>query len=1116
MPTEVPGNDQTQAAKLPHAQFSVGQVVAERYQLQELLGVGGMGIVFKALDMQLNVPVALKLLRPELTIDATAEGRFRQELILARQITHPNVVRVHDLSTHEGHQFISMDYVQGRTLAQLIQEQAPLAVDRVKNFISQLAAGLAAAHARGVIHRDLKPGNILVDEQDKLYITDFGVAHSIESAGLTRTGDTLGTLDYLSPEQASGEPVDERSDLYALGLIACQLLTGELPFVGTTANERLSERITRNPTPRIDAQIQKSAPELVKLINQLLQRDPKRRQDNANSVAKALSGKASEERRFLGVWPLTGLLIGALAVAALAFFLLRSMLAQEPSMTAVMAGPALLPPVVSGGEVPEGFALGLSLLLSEQFNNRSRDIEADSLASLAALKTLDLPLQRASEHLDRIAELLKNAPLITATLEHEQDGWHYRLQRRQADGEGPNTAPLETIAQVQASELSGLIASTDELAEQLQVQLAVVARDSPIAGSVTDTSAVALGHWAMGSQAIRMGDLPSAETYLSQAVEEDARFLNAWLDLSLVQASSGQWDQAMIATLKVAELADEGSWQQQLAVAQTARIDGDYDSAAVILESLREVQQNNSRLALLQAQVIGEGLDLEQAIGLLQIFAEKQPNHPRVWYLLGKFAIQSGDSGTAVDDYLVKALVIQNRLQNQQGRADVVNALGVGYERLGQYQRAIEQYQQAADLRLLLGDTTGTATSLRNLAGILAIQGDFGRAKQNLEQARTMLAPLGPSNALADVFNDLGFLQEEQGQYPAALISYREALALRQKVAGPDAVAESHLNLGFTYSVLGQFDNAQVYADQARSGFADIGDQAGVLQADQLQARLLLATLEWPEAQRILQASLKTAESSQMQDIRAAAHYLLGNVSMQLGQYQQAWTHLETAQSQYQQREDQRGSIGTRLLQAEWLLRVGAFGEATEMLDELLAGASLTTEQQAIVALLQGGIAMESGGRAEESLGRAQQLAQASGNELLFIQTTIAHARSQSDLKELHRLEGTTGSSNQVQLQALQALTATQLLRNKTEEAAASLTRMRSLARRAESLWLRQINAQFALQICQQQTQKTGQCREQIIQLNSANQALVDAAPEAYREGLLTALSSEGMSDIDE
>lgn len=1116
MPTEVPGNDQTQAAQLPHAQFSVGQVVAERYQLQELLGVGGMGIVFKALDMQLNVPVALKLLRPELTIDATAEGRFRQELILARQITHPNVVRVHDLNTYEGHQFISMDYVRGRTLAQLIQEQAPLTVERVKSFILQLAAGLAAAHARGVIHRDLKPGNILVDEQDKLYITDFGVAHSIASAGLTRTGDTVGTLDYLSPEQASGEPVDERSDLYALGLIACQLLTGELPFVGTTATERLSERLTRSLTPRIDAQTQKSAPELVRLIKQLLQRDPKRRQHNAKAVVNALSGKVSEQRRLHGAWPLAGLLIGALAVATLAFLLVRGMLAQEPSMAVTMAGPALLPPVVSGGDVPEGFALGLSLLLSQQFNNRSRDIEADALAPLAALKILDLPLQRASEHLDRIAELLKNAPLITATLEQQQDGWHYRLQRRQGGGGGPNSAPLETIAQVQASELSGLIASAGELAEQLQTQLAVVKRDSPLAGSVPDTSAVALGYWALGRQAMRMGDLPNAEIYLSRSVEEDARFLNAWLDMSLVRTSSGQWDQAMTATLKVAELAGEGSWQQQLASAQTARIDGDYDSAAVIIEGLREIQQNNSQLALLQAEVIGEGLDLEQAIGLLQIFAEKQPNHPRVWYLLGKFAIQSGDSGAAVDDYLVKALVIQNRLQNPQGRADVVNALGVGYERLGQYQRAIEQYQQAADLRLLLGDNIGTATSLRNLAGILAIQGDFALAKQNLEQARTMLAPLGPSNALADVFNDLGFLQEEQGQYPAALKSYREALALRQKVAGPDAVAESHLNLGFTYSVLGQLDNAQVYADQARSGFAGIGDQAGVLQADQLRARLLLATLEWPEAQRILQASLKTAEGSQMQDIRAAAHYLLGNVSMQLGQYQQAWTHLEAAQSQYQQREDQRGSIGTRLLQAEWLLRVAAFAEAAEILDELLADASLTTEQQATVALLQGSIAMETGEQAEESFARAQRLARASGNELLHIQTTIAHARSQSDLEELHRLEATAGSSNQFQLQALQALTAAQLRRSRTEEAADSLTRMRSLTRRAESLWLRQINARFALQICQQQTQETGECPEQIIHLSSANQALADTAPEAYREGLLAALSSEGRSDINE
>ena len=1089
--------DRTRETRLPHAEFRIGQIVADRYRLEELVGVGGMGLVYRAQDLQLEIPVALKLLRPELTIDDAAENRFRHELILARQITHPNVVRVHDLSAHEGQKFISMDFVQGETLATLIKQQAPLPVERARDFLRQIADGLAAAHAKGVIHRDLKPGNILVDENDQVYITDFGVAHSIASSGLTRTGDTLGTLDYLSPEQARGDSVDTRSDLYTLGLIAAQLLTGELPFAGSTSTERLSERLTGSPKPQFPESVQQNHPDLVTLVEQLLDRDPQRRPDSADEVAARLSGDVqmygSGKR---SMWPY---LLGAMGLVVL---ILAGILIWPVSPPAASRSePSILPPVVTG-EVPEGTGLGLNLLLTEQLAVTTGKPAGDALYGAAMLEQLDLSPAQAETHLDRVQSLAADALIIRTRLDRNGQGWRYGLWvyppaelRSDAGFTGP------THLQIEATTVPVLLPRLADLAEQV-VDATHLQRDgSGQTHRTAATSAEALGHWANGLQAQRIGDLPTAMSLLEQAVTADPQFLRAWLALAEVRASYGNWDGASEAAMRAADLAPENSAEQHLASAQLSRIDGDYEAAIKSIEQLQEQSPHDPGLALLHAELVGEGLDLEQAIEELQVIAGERPHHPRLWYLLGKYSIQQGDSRTAVDEYLVKALVLQNRLGNLQGRADVVNALGVGYERLGQYDRAVEEYRQASELRRQLGDVTGAATSLRNLAGIFAIQGQYEAAGQHLQQALDMLTPLGPSDALADVYNDLGFLQEEQGQYQAALEPYRQALALRQKVSGPDAIAQSHLNLGFTYYLLGEFDNAQVYASQARAGFQNMSDQAGLQQAEQLIARLSLAQLNWEEAEAQLRASLRAAEGAQMQDLRTAAHYLLAEVLMERGLFRQALSHIQSAENQYQERGDQRGLIGSRLLHAELLLRLQAFAEAQALIDELGSGEALNVEQQARVNLLGGQLAESLDGSGEILLEQAQQQAEASGNELLRLEAAIIRAGAEADGAQLQRLSEQTAAANQNRLAVLARiiLLGTQLSGSGPGALADSVSQLQSMIRGAESLWLDLELAELTYRICLQQPRDTD-CQSEAAQLTAVRNAQAAHLPEAHQQ----------------
>jgi len=209
-------------------------MLGKRYEIVQLLGEGGMGAVYKAMDREVERMVALKIIRPELAVREEILARFKQELILARRITHKNVIRIFDLGEAEGLKFITMEFIEGKDLSSLIKEKGRLSFEECADIMAQTCTALDAAHAEGVVHRDLKPQNIMVDKNGRVIVMDFGIARTMEQGGLTHTGALVGTPDYMSPEQVMGEKVDVRSDLFTLGIIFYQLLVGQLPYRADT------------------------------------------------------------------------------------------------------------------------------------------------------------------------------------------------------------------------------------------------------------------------------------------------------------------------------------------------------------------------------------------------------------------------------------------------------------------------------------------------------------------------------------------------------------------------------------------------------------------------------------------------------------------------------------------------------------------------------------------------------------------------------------------------------------------------------------------------------------------------------------------------------------------
>jgi tetratricopeptide (TPR) repeat protein/tRNA A-37 threonylcarbamoyl transferase component Bud32 len=738
-----------------------GQRFGERFTLIEEIGAGGMGQVYKAIDLTLGKTVALKLVRARSGPQEQTMERFRRELTLAREVTHPNVCRVYDLGQIEGALFISMEYVEGQSLDDLIQSVGTLSTKQTIAIARQICAGLEAIHFRKIVHRDLKPANIMVDRGGHPILMDFGLAYAHGHDRLTGEGAVLGTLAYISPEQARGQATDARTDIYAVGLILYEMLTGRrAPGDGGTAPLALRDSSERCPPP---SHFSPEVPgELDAIVLRCLAKEPTRRYASSLELETALARLAATLSSGVSAGRVRiSAPKGRMASVAAAVVVLAALLgaARWWRPAGPRIGPehpviAVLPLVTVGGAPDDHLGIGI----------------ADTLiAHLAGIPSLTVVSRTATGGSEGPQQARRLAQELGA--DYVVSGSVVRVDRRM-DVTATLVRPDDSVAWGAHYEgsVDDVFSLQRRLAEGVSAALAVslTANDRARLARPATSEVSALAEYGDAEALLERpeisGNVARAIEGFRRAIARDPRFALAHAGLGraywqqYLETRDPSWPRLATDSVTEALRLDPSDPGTRLALATVYAGTGRAEAAADELRKLIERQPSNDDAHRQLGDILAGQSRWEEAIAELQKAVELRPRFGENLTRLGLTLINSGRPAEAVS--VIRRLT---ELQPQNPRA--FQRLGFAYHEMGDDERALENYRRA----LQLGPDSKAYTNV----------GSIELARGRSEEARAAFAEavkLEPRNPLAH--RNLGDAYARTGDRERSAESYRTAVAL--------------------------------------------------------------------------------------------------------------------------------------------------------------------------------------------------------------------------------------------------------------------------------------------------------------------------------------------------
>src|SRR6266567_1404126 len=908
-------------------QLEPGSVLGERYEILQLLGQGGMGAVYKARDIELERTVAVKVIRPDLASHPEILRRFKQELILAREVTHRNVIRIFDLGQASGVRYITMEYVEGRDLRALLHEKGKLTPEEAVPIIQQIAAALEAAHHAGVVHRDLKPQNVMVDKEGRVYVMDFGVARSLETPGMTQTGALMGTPEYMSPEQAKGLKAEARSDLFSLGIIFYEMLSGVSPFEADTAMATMFKRTRERAAPL--AQPGSGVPVFLSdIVSKCLEIDPEQRYPSARWLKYAPRHQK---------WLAAGIAACLVLAATYAF---RDKLPLRFSMKP----PAAVQPV------------SLAIL---PFHNASTDVTMDWLGpSLAEMLRTDVgqsaSLRTVSS--DRLHQVLKdlripeNADFDPDTLKRLAEfssadtlvwgryvklGEQIRIDATLLDLKHERSMPLKSEAPNEKQLLQSVARLAQEIQQNLALPTYVLKELRSKSFRPSSESVEALHNYNEGLELARQGNHLEAAKRFEASIHADPEFALAYSKLGQTYSNLRNDDKAEQFSRKAVDLSEKLPPQERYLIqANYAQVSNDNRKAIESYENLEKVSPDDVDVHFhLGGLYETTGAYDKARVELAKVLAI-DPKHVDALLAAGRVEIRSKNPKGSLD-YLNRGLSLAVQLDNHDGEATILNAIGAAYEQLNKPEEALRNYEESVAIKRGLGQKPGIALTLGNIARVQSSLGKPEEAYKSYQGAVKLQREIGDKKGLGVTLIGLGGLYKAREQYDEALKVYKESLQIQRDVGNENNQALCLNNIGNVYLAKGQSSDALTYYERALElrKKANIPSQVG-----ETLHNLAEASLKDGDYGQSLDYHLKALElfrSSGDKSGAAIQSYSMGTIFEYQGRYGAALKSKEDALKTFRELQDRSFWMAEILSgYGNSLSQVGRYEEAQKNLAE--------------------------------------------------------------------------------------------------------------------------------------------------------------------------------------
>lgn len=1050
--TPVPTNDTVSTANRPGLApvpptLEPGTVIAGRYHILGLLGEGGMGAVYKALDLELERTVALKTILPQMASNAAMLARFKQEVLLASQITHRNVVRLYDLGESDGLKFITMEFVEGQDLRSILQEHGKFAPIEAVSIIRQVCRALEAAHSQGVVHRDLKPHNVMRERrsapeapsasgrtvEDRIVVMDFGLARTLQGSGMTQTGALVGTLEYMSPEQALGEEIDARSDLFAVGLIFYELLSGQVPYRAESAIASLLKRTQQRATPVSD--IETTVPAVLSnIVSKCLERDRNLRYQSAETLLKDLEvWQAPDAAKSVArpvVLPPSRLRLYAMVGVALTLLFLATGIALRHSIfsgstqnVAQVNGPAVSLAILpfrnaSGDPQLEWLDTSVVEMLrtsvgeSSQVRTVSPERASQVLVDLriAPNSILDTPT------LKRVAEFTSADTLVWG--QFVRLGQQIRITATLQDFKTNRSLPL----QVDAASDKEIPAAVDRLAGMLRQNLAlspdVLKQLQASSFQPASKSLPAMRDYNEGLRLFRQGRNLDALKSFQAATTEDPSFASAYAQLARTYSNLGYDDNAEQASRKAVDMSQQlPAAERYLIQANSALVSKGNNKAIEAYENLAKTFPNNPDIEYaLGSAYLDQGV-YDKARAQFSKVVQSDPKNIKALWQTGVVEIMNDNPQGALDP-LNQALTLAIQSDNREQQALVTQAIGISYRLLNKPDDAMRNYQQAMEMNKRLGLKRNLAGNLVEMAQVQNMLGKPDAAVTSYQQALQLQREIGAKKESGDTLINVGVLYADRGNYDKALQSYKESLQIQRDAGDTNYQALCLNNIGLVYLSEGDTDDALTYFQQALQLREKLGVPSDIAASVDGLGQAFIATGQYDDALSAFVRALDLWRKAGNAAEAASESHSIGLVLRYQGRFGAAINAMQDAVNGLRNSGQRNRDMAESLTDlAETLAQAGRGSESGKLLDEAdaLARELKNHALQAAILNTRGEVAYYTGDAKSASAFYAQALREASrGTEkdkiliskLNVAKAAMADGRSKTVIIDLRNVSG--------------------------------------------------------------------------------------------------------------